>query len=147
MIILPKTSADTFIKTTIKVTTESDGSKSWKLNLPFPVTGQIVYQGGENITYRDNTDKDGHSVVAWICYDVEQYGVAVGKFTGKIGEDPTKNIDYQISYPVTKEYALASSDVDGNPITYKGADKNDYVLFCQRLYPEKVVKSEVKVVS
>lgn len=144
MNILPITSADTFIKTTIKVDTESDGSKTWKLNLPFPVTGQIIYQNGQDITYRDNSDKNGQTVVAWICYDVEQHGQAVKKYAGLIGENPIQSVDYKTAYPITKAEALAT-EVDGVKVPYNGADKTESVLFCQRLYPNKSLIVEAVV--
>lgn len=131
MILKPRVSKDTFIKTTLVKNAEGD---SLKLNIPFPITGQIIKCAGVDVTYSLNDLKnEGKTVVAWICYDDDEQGAEVAKFSGLIGENPLKNADYKIAYPITKADALAT-EVDGVKITYKGVDKSDSVLFCERLY-------------
>jgi len=131
MILKPRVSKDTFVKTTL-VKTE-DGT-SLKLDLPFPTTGQLIKMDGVDVTYSlSNLENEGKTVVAWICYDDDEQGKAVAKFPGLIGNDPLKNADYKIAYPVTKADKFATTDKDGNVTQYDGVDKNDSVLFCERL--------------
>ena len=135
MIIKPRVSKDTFIKTTL---VRTDDGTSLKLDIPFPITGQTIKCEGQDVTYSlSDLKNEGKTVVAWICYDDDEQGAEVAKFAGLIGENPLTDATYKVAYPVTKADSLAVTTgvgLDAITTKYAGVDKDDSVLFCERLY-------------
>lgn len=97
MIIKPRVSQDTFVKT--KLILNEDGT-GVKLDLPFPVTGQTIKCKGVDVTYSlSDLSLAGKKVVAWICYDDDEQGNSVKNYIGMIGKDPLASSDYIEAYP------------------------------------------------
>ena len=136
---------DAIVITTVKQVGLGDDA-AYQLDLPFTIYGQDIFLGRAMVTY-NLKDVVGQTVIAKVDYKAEDEA-KVKAFPGYLA-NPLKDATYAAKYPVTKEEALATVDVDGKPVLYKGADKADSTPFAVAIsfdnVPIKIISAELDV--